>query len=164
MNLRSQSSPTSTRGNIQYHTHTIDLETEESPAFIKLTSRIQDILQETEIQEGQMFVFSKHTTAGITIQEDEPLLLDDFESFLEDLAPEDGEYHHNNFEIRTVNMREDESENGHSHCRHLTIGPSETLPVNDGELVTGRWQDIFLIELDGPRQREVFVQVSGISN
>ena len=164
MSLRSQSNPARTQGNMQYHSRTIDLETEESPAFIKITSSIEEIVRESGIQEGQVFVFSKHTTAGITIQEDEPLLLEDFESFLEELAPQDNGYRHNDFEIRTVNMQEEESENGHSHCRHLTIGPSETLPVNDGNLVTGKWQDIFLLELDGPREREIFVQTSGTSS
>lgn len=164
MSVRSQSNPASTGGDLQYYSSTINLETEESPAFIKITSRIRDILEESGIQEGQMLVFSKHTTAGITIQEDESLLLEDFESFLEDLAPKNGDYRHNNFEIRTENMQEEESENGHSHCRHLTIGPSETLPVSEGKLVTGRWQDVFLLELDGPRPREIFVQVSGIGS
>ncbi len=163
MSLRSQPNPAHTQGNIQYHSKTLDLETEESPAFIKITSPVKEVIRQSGINNGQVFVFSKHTTAGITIQEDEPLLLDDFESFLEDLAPEDGGYRHNDFEIRTVNLQEEESENGHSHCRHLTIGPSETLPIHDGQMVTGEWQDIFLLELDGPREREIFVQTSGTS-
>ncbi len=163
MTVRNQTTPIRSEGNIKYHSSTIQLETEESPAFIKITLPVREFIQESDISEGQIFIFSKHTTAGITIQEDEPLLLDDFEVFLEELAPESGDYDHNNFEIRTVNMNEDESENGHSHCRHLTIGPSETLPIQDGKLVTGRWQDIFLIELDGPRDREIFLQASGIS-
>jgi len=162
MSVRSQRKPTTGQGEVRYHSETLDFHTEESPAFIKITERIETVVENSGIQEGQVFVFSKHTTAGIVIQEDEPLLLEDFERFFEDIAGEDDEYRHNNFELRTVNMQEEECKNGHSHCRHLTVGPSETLPVVDGEMVTGTWQDVFLLELDGPRDREVLAQVSGI--
>ncbi len=162
MSLRSQAQPTTGKGDIQYHSELLEFETEESPAFIKISPEIKQIVERSGIREGQVFVFSKHTTAGIVIQENEPLLLEDFESFLEELAGENDEYKHNNFDLRTVNLQEDECKNGHSHCRHLTVGPSETLPVVDGELVTGEWQEIFLLELDGPREREVLAQVSGV--
>ncbi len=162
MSVRSQAQPNTGKGSLRYHTETLEFETEESPAFIKITSEVQQITRRSGIHEGQVFVFSKHTTAGIVIQEDEPLLLEDFEQFFENLAGKDESYRHNNFELRTVNMQDDECKNGHSHCRHLTVGPSETLPVADGELVLGTWQELFLLELDGPRDREVLTQVSGV--
>ena len=55
-----------------------------------------------------------------------------------------------------------EPENGHAHCRHLLLGASETVPVVDGRLHLGTWQRVFLVELDGPRRREVVVQVMGV--
>jgi secondary thiamine-phosphate synthase enzyme len=58
-------------------------------------------------------------------------------------------------------MTEDECPNGHAHCQHLLLGTSETIPIVDSELLLGRWQRIFLIELDRPRERQVFVQVQG---
>ncbi len=160
--IRSQTQPETTGKAVQYHTETLSFQTNEGPEFIEITDLVQEVVDNADVQEGKVFVFSKHTTAGIVIQENEPLLLEDFESFLEEIAPEDATYRHNNFEIRTVNMNPDECENGHSHCRHLTIGPSEHLPVSEGEVVTGEWQEIFLLELDRPRDREVVVQVNGV--
>ena len=109
-------------------------------------------------------VFSKHTTAGIIIQENEPLLLDDFSTLLGSVAPIDKEYNHNNFEIRTVHMHEDECPNGHSHCRHMMLGTSENIPIIDGSLPFGKWQRIFMVELDqeAEQPRKILVQVVGV--
>ena len=117
----------------------------------------------TNFISGVVVVFSKHTTAGIIIQENEPLLLDDFSTLLGSVAPIDKEYNHNNFEIRTVHMHEDECPNGHSHCQHILIGTSETIPVIDNCLALGQWQRIFLVELDADfnDEREIIVQLIG---
>jgi secondary thiamine-phosphate synthase enzyme len=81
--------------------------------------------------------------------------------FLDRAAPREGEYRHNDFSIRTENMNEDECPNGHSHCQHLLLSASETVPICDGRVLLGRWQSVFLIELDRPREREVIIQVVG---
>ena len=106
-------------------------------------------------------VFSKHTTAAVKINENEPLLLEDMAAFLEGVAPRHAPYRHNDFEIRTVNMNPDESPNGHAHLQHLLLGTSETVPIINGEMQFGTYQSIFFIELDHPRNREVMVQVVG---
>jgi secondary thiamine-phosphate synthase enzyme len=116
---------------------------------------------ESKISSGFAVVYSKHTTAAVKINENEPLLLDDMASFLEKMFPRHHSYQHNNFEIRTVNMNEDESPNGHAHLQHLLLGTSETVPVIDGAMQFGTYQSIFFIELDHPRPREVMVQVVG---
>ena len=103
-----------------------------------------------------------HTTAAIKINENEPLLIEDMEKFLDRLSPKDAEYGHNDFSKRTVNMTEDECPNGHSHCQHLILSTSETLPILLGEPQLGQWQRIFLVELDRPRPREVVIQILGI--
>ena len=95
------------------------------------------------------------------INENEPLLLKDMAEFLEKILPRDNGYQHNNFEIRTVNMNENEAPNGHAHLQHLLLGTSETVPVIDGEMQFGTYQSVFFIELDHPRPREVMVQVVG---
>ena len=59
-------------------------------------------------------------------------------------------------------MVEDEAPNGHAHCRHLFLGASEAIPIVDGRAALGRWQRVFLVELDGPRTRDVLVQVLGV--
>lgn len=132
-----------------------------APEFIDITDEIERVLLESEIREGSVCVFSKHTTAAIKINENEPLLLRDMSRFLAAAAPKEAEYRHNDFVIRTANMTEDECPNGHSHCQHLLLGTSETIPVCDGQLMLGRWQRVFLIELDRPRQREVVIQIQG---
>ena len=138
------------------------VETGKAPHFIDITERVVEVVRGSGISDGQVLVFSRHTTAAVRVQEAEPLLLDDMVDCLERLAPEAIAYRHNDFRIRTVNMTPNESPNGHSHCRHLFLGASETLPVVDGSLALGRWQRLFLIELDHPRTREVHVQVLGL--
>ncbi|HHE51495.1 MAG TPA: YjbQ family protein [Candidatus Acetothermia bacterium] len=132
-----------------------------APEFIDITQKVKDVLTRSGIREGAALVFTRHTTAAIEINEDEPLLMEDLKQFLLRIAPRDGDYKHNDFFIRTANMTEDECPNGHAHCQHLLLGTSETIPVVEGELLLGRWQRIFLIELDRPRERQVFIQVQG---
>ena len=132
-----------------------------APEFIDITDWVAECVTESEITNGFAVVYSKHTTAAIKINENEPLLLNDMAGFLEKLFPRHHSYQHNNFEIRTVNMNEDESPNGHAHLQHLLLGTSETVPVIDGTMQFGTYQSIFFIELDHPRNREVMIQVVG---
>jgi secondary thiamine-phosphate synthase enzyme len=103
-----------------------------------------------------------HTTCAIKINENEPLLLEDFGKFLNRLAPVDADYKHNDFSIRTVNICDDECKNGHAHCQHILMGTSEYLPVKDGDIVLGQWQRILLVELDREKERKVLVEVLGV--
>lgn len=138
------------------------IDTGPAPDFVDITDAVTEAVQRSGVRNGQVLVFSRHTTAAVRVQEAEPLLLQDIIDCLERLIPRDLEYRHNDFRIRTVNMTDDESPNGHAHCRHLFLGASETVPVVDGQLALGRWQRIFLIELDHPRRREVHLQVFGL--
>jgi len=142
-------------------THQLTIWTEKAPQFIDVTDRVQTIVRDSGIQHGQAIVFTRHTTAAIRINENEPELMRDFVAFLERIAPERFRYYHNDFEIRTVNMTDDECANAHAHCRQLLMATSETVPVVDGELCLGTWQRIFLVELDHSRERLVVVQVLG---
>lgn len=142
-------------------TNHLVLETERAPQFIDITQDVQAFAREVRIQNGFIVVFSKHTTAAIRVGENEPLLLQDLEQFLGGIASPNGLYKHNDFSIRTVNMTEDECPNGHAHCQHLLMSTSETIPVIDGELQLGKWQSIFLVELDRPRTREMVLQAVG---
>jgi secondary thiamine-phosphate synthase enzyme len=141
--------------------HTFSVRTERAPQFLDITEKVKETVERTGIKQGIVTVFTRHTTAAIRINENEPLLLADMEEFLKRLAPKDLYYRHNDFEIRTHNMTEDECPNAHAHCQHLILGASETIPVVEGKLALGRWQRIFLVELDRPREREVCVQIIG---
>ena len=138
-------------------------ETSEAPEFIDITEDVQRIVAQAGVRFGQATVYSTHTTAAIKVNENEPLLLQDMARILHQIAPLHADYEHNDFSRRTVNMDEDECANGHAHCQHLFLGTSETIPVIDGDLVTGHWQRLFLIELDQPRERRVLVNVVGIA-
>jgi secondary thiamine-phosphate synthase enzyme len=98
----------------------------------------------------------------VRINENETCLKRDMARVLERIAPCDEYYEHNDLEIRTENLTDDEDLNGHAHCIHMLMGASESIPVIDGKLTLGRWQRIFLIELDKARNREVLVQVIGL--
>ena len=139
----------------------ISVEATKAPEFIDITQSVAECVRDSHVRNGIVVVFSRHTTAAIKINENEPLLLQDMECFLERCAARNGHYLHNDFTIRTVNMTEDECPNGHAHCQHLLLGTSETIPIIDGEMQFGRWQSIFLIELDRPRPREILVQILG---
>jgi secondary thiamine-phosphate synthase enzyme len=134
--------------------------TERPLQFVDITDRVAQCVADCAIGDGSAAVLSRHTTAGIRINEHEPLLLDDMARLLSRLAPAGG-YRHDDFAVRTVNMHENERVNGHSHCRSLLLGASETIPVAHGQLLLGRWQRIFFVELDGPAEREVVIQASG---
>ena len=148
-------------GTIGINTYSVKVETTKAPEFIDITEQVRDFVRESQVEFGLAVVFSKHTTAAIKINENEPLLLKDMEDFLEKVASRNGDYRHNDLTVRTVNLTEDECPNGHAHCQHLLLGTSETIPIIDGKLQFGRWQRIFLIELDMPRPREVLVQILG---
>lgn len=139
----------------------IQLDTGPAPDFIDITARVNQCVAQSGVGDGFVVVYSKHTTAAVKINENEPLLLRDLAAFLERLSPRNGPYQHNDFSIRTVNMTAEESPNGHAHCQHLLLGCSETIPLLAGQMQFGRYQSLFLIELDHPRRREVMVQIVG---
>jgi len=125
---------------------------------VKTTKTFTDITDKIEIPKdfnGIVNIFSKHTTAGIRILESEKLLLADYQSMLERFAPQTSFYAHNIIEARDVPP--EERINGHSHIRTLFFPTSETIPVRDGEMIMGKWQRIFLVDLDLSRQREIIV-------
>ena len=140
----------------------IRVETRHPTEFIDLTDQIDARVLATGIRDGLVNVQTLHTTTAIVVNEHEPLLLADFAALLERLAPPHGRYQHDDMAVRTVNLAPGERANGHAHCRALLLGsPSASLNLAEGRLQLGRWQRIFLVELDGPRCREVSVQVLG---
>jgi secondary thiamine-phosphate synthase enzyme len=134
---------------------TIRIETEHRTQFIDLTPDLETFVAASGVQSGLLNVQSLHTTAAILVNEHEPLLLTDMAGLLERLAPVDAVYRHDNITLRTVNCVLGEPPNGHSHCRAVLLGSTATLNVVEGALQLGRWQRVFLVELDGPRTRDV---------
>ena len=142
-------------------TRVVGVETERHLQFVDITDEVVQSLVESGVQNGFAVVFSRHSTAGIRINEHEPLLLEDMAALLERMVPQETGYRHDDFSVRTVNLTEGERVNGHSHCRSLLLGASESVPVVGGKILLGRWQRVFLVELDGPRSREYVIQIVG---
>ena len=140
----------------------IRIETHHPTEFIDLTDRVEAIVTAAGIRTGLVNIQTLHTTTAVIVNEHEPLLLTDLAALLERLAPRDGVYRHDNVTLRTVNCVLGERPNGHSHCRSLLLGGSVCLNVIDGRLQLGRWQRVFLVELDGPRARDVSMMLVGL--
>ena len=140
---------------------TLEVTTGACLEFVDITDRITARIQAFGIRQGIVNVQVRHTTAALVVNENEPLLLQDLRDALERAAPRALAYRHDDFAVRTVNMGPGEVPNGHSHCKGLFLGASETLNVAGGRLDLGRWQRVFLVELDGARDRTVSLTAIG---
>ena len=129
--------------------------------FIDITDRIQSLVSACDVSVGIVNLQSLHTTTAIVVNEHEPLLLADFEATLDNAASAGARYCHDDALMRTVNLTPGERPNGHAHCRALLLGVSASLNIVDGRLLLGRWQRVFFVELDGPRERVISVVVLG---
>jgi secondary thiamine-phosphate synthase enzyme len=143
------------------HHARISIATAEAMEFIDLTARIAALAADAGIRTGLVNIQTLHTTTAIVVNEHEPLLLVDFGALLGRTAPGDAPYRHNDPNARTLPLTPGERPNGHAHCQALLLGSSVLLNVAESRLQLGRWQRIFLVELDGPRAREVSVLVVG---
>lgn len=137
----------------------IEISTEPGINIHNLTAQIKDLITTSSIKNGQVLVFSRHTTTALSINEYEVRLLEDIKVFLQKLAPESDRYLHNDLHLRVV--PEDEPMNAHSHLMAMMLSTSEVIPIVDGNLALGTWQSVLFFELDGPRKRTVSVQISG---
>jgi secondary thiamine-phosphate synthase enzyme len=135
-------------------------ETRRATEFVDITDQLRDEVRRAGMRMGRVHLQSLHTTVGLAVNENEPLLLRDFQGLLERLAPQGAGYQHDDFALR-MDIAVDEPVNGHAHCRQLLLTGFATLLVEDGELVLGRWQSVFAVELDGPRSRELAMQLDG---
>lgn len=129
--------------------------------FVDITDSIQDAIRDSGIHEGVVFVFVPHTTMGVVINHNEPLLLQDISRILNRFAPMEDPYTHDLFELRRGRSLSDGRSNGHSHCKAILLGSSETIPFSKGKLVLGKKQSVFVVELDGSRKRNALIQIFG---
>jgi len=138
----------------------ISLKSRNQVEFINITSQVQEVVDNSGIKNGIVVVFSPHTTASIVVNHDESMLIQDMTRMLYKLVPIDERYGHDMFELNRVNKSDGRS-NGHSHCKNILLGTSETFLVENGELILGERQNIFFVELDGARKRDFLVKVMG---
>ena len=139
----------------------IDLESKTQIEFLDITDKVQEIIDRSGVREGQVLVYVPHTTMGVAINHNEPMLLQDFMRVLYKIVPADNQYSHDLFELRRE-AGSDGRSNGHSHCKAILLGNSETIPIERGKLVLTDRQNIFAVEFDGSRKRDVVIQVIGL--
>jgi len=144
------------------NTHkTLEYQTKGLFDFIDITDGVKTFVKESGIQNGLVNVQTLHTTAGVLLNENEPLLIEDIKLHLEKTAPRDLKYNHDDFGRRKVNLCDEECINGHSHCKALHLPVNITLNLINGEIQFGQWQRILFIELDRARKRKVQIQAIG---
>jgi len=143
----------------------IEFTSSDNMEFRDLTNEVEKFVEESKIKNGQVLVYSTHTTLAICVNEKEKGIVNDFKNLMNRIIPKDAYYYHNDLTIRTENLvcqsGASDCLNGHSHCTHLLMRNSETIPIIDGKMMLGMWQKIFAIELDCCRPRKVLVQVIG---
>jgi secondary thiamine-phosphate synthase enzyme len=141
---------------------TIEIKTKGELDFIDITDRVKDFIKESKIKDGIINIQILHTSAALIVNENEPLLIEDFKENLEITASKDQKYEHDDLTKRTVNVCPDECINGHSHCKAIHLLVNAILNIVNGELQMGQWQRVFLIELDRPKKRKVQFQAIGV--
>lgn len=126
---------------------TLNIQTPSRSSFIEITGKIQALIAKEGWDEGILLVFVAHTTAGITINENaDPNVVRDFLADLDRLIPKHQSYYRH-FEG-----------NSDAHLKASLMGSSVSIIVENGRMVLGRWQGIYLCEFDGPRNREVHLK------
>jgi len=126
-------------------------------ALHDITPQIRTLVADSGMARGFLTVTSRHTTTAITISENEERLLEDVRRFFMRLVPPGDAYLHNDIGLR--DCPPDEPENAHSHLLAMLVGSSEVISIIAGAPDLGRWQSVMLVELDGPRERTVSLQL-----
>ncbi len=133
------------------HSEQLRLSTQGDGDVIELTAEVERVVRAAAVEDGAAAVFVPGSTAAVTLMEHEPGGVHDLRVALDRLIPPEGDYEHN---------RLNHDSNSHAHIRAAIVGPSETIPIRGGRLVTGTWQQIVLVDFDDrPRERSVVVQV-----
>lgn len=126
----------------------MDIQSTTQTELIEITDRVRTVVKETGITDGICVISTRHTTSSIIINENERGLRNDILGMLDNLVPRDQNYAHDLID-----------DNAHSHLRAILLGMSVMIPIEDGHMVLGTWQNIFFVELDGPRKRTITIKI-----
>jgi secondary thiamine-phosphate synthase enzyme len=127
----------------------LELATSAGKEFIDLTDRVRAVVKRAGVDAGLCQVMVLHSTAAVVVNEfDDPNIGRDVLSALDRAVPDHAGWLHDRID-----------DNAHAHIKATLLGPSELVPVKDGDLLLGTWQRILLVELDGPRSRKVSVTI-----
>src|ERR1700691_3315656 len=137
--------------NMQSHTEYLTFRTKNHREYINITPQVEAALSKSGIREGMILVSAMHITAGIYVNDAEDGLIADIDEWLEKLAPFRADYRHH----------QTGEDNGDSHLKSLLIGHQAVVPVTNGKLDFGPWQQVYYGEFDGKRRKRVLIKVIG---
>jgi secondary thiamine-phosphate synthase enzyme len=129
---------------------TLTVRTGRSAEVVDVTARVEDVVRASGVQEGVVVVQTPHTTTALVVNEGEGQLVVDLLDWTAKMAPRGAGYRHDGTDG-----------NAHAHLRAMMLGASATIPVSGGRLALGTWQSVLFLEMDGPRDRRLNVQVMG---
>ena len=132
------------------------LQSEGCTEISDITKMVREAIQQFPVSAGIALINTLHTTCALFVNEFQSALIDDLKGLVERLVPERGGYRHDD-----PRFSDCERGNAHSHLRAALLGRSIAVGINDGELTLGRFQSIIFAEFDGPRKREITIQVLG---
>lgn len=136
---------------MKFHTKYLWFNTKKHREYINITDEVQTALEESKIKEGMILISAMHITAGVYVNDAESGLIADIDKWLEELAPFNINYNHH----RTGET------NGDSHLKNLLIGHEVIVPVTEGRLDLGPWQQVYYAEFDGQRNKRLLIKVMG---
>jgi secondary thiamine-phosphate synthase enzyme len=138
-------------GGMKIHTEYLTLHTKTKRAYVHLTPQVEAALKKAGIKDGMILVSAMHITAGVYVNDNEGGLIKDIDQWLETLAPLRQDYQHH----------QTGENNGDAHLKSLIIHHEVIVPVTNGKLDFGPWQQIFYAEFDGQRDKRVIIKVMG---
>ena len=136
---------------MKFHTKYLTVNTKQHREYVNITSEVEDVLRESGIREGMILVSAMHITAAVYVNDAESGLIQDIDAWLEELAPFRLDYRHH----RTGET------NGDSHLKSLLLHHEVIVPVTNGRLDFGPWQQIYYAEFDGQRPKRLIIKVMG---
>jgi secondary thiamine-phosphate synthase enzyme len=151
-----KSTPEKNKTAIHMHLDTLCYQTRERLELINISKDLNEVIRKNGMKAGLILVQSLHTTTAVFINEFQQALLDDIKSFLERLVGRMDYWRHND-----PKLSECSRQNADAHLRAMILGHTISVPVRNGEMALGGWQSILLVELDGPRERSIHVQLLG---
>ena len=136
---------------MKFNTEYLWFNTDQKRDYINITTEVADAVTESGVEEGMVLVSAMHITAGVYVNDAESGLIQDIDDWLEELAPFDPDYRHH----RTGET------NGDAHLKSLLVHHEVIVPITEGRLDLGPWQQIYYAEFDGRRRKRVIVKVMG---
>jgi secondary thiamine-phosphate synthase enzyme len=136
---------------MKFHTEYLWFQTQQHREYVRITDKVEAAVRQSGIREGMVLVSAMHITAGVVVNDNEPGIWNDIDQWLEKIAPyrRDYEHHHTG------------ETNADSHLKNILTHHQVILPVTDGKLDLGPWQEVFYCEFDGQRRKRAIIKVMG---